>query len=226
MRKYGTDKPDLRNPIEMQDVTEHFRGSGFKVFAGMIEQDPKVRVWAIPAPKGGSRAFCDRMNKWAIEEHKQRGLGYIMWRPEEGPAGAGPIAKNIGAERAGAIFKQTGLAIGDACFFVAGDPADFYKFAGLARDEVGRELKLVDEGRFALPGSSISPSTSGTRRRRRSTSRTTRSRCPRAAARRWKRPRRRAGMPCWRSRPTSTTWCATATRSHPDRSATTSPTRW
>ncbi|MGE3064767.1 MAG: aspartate--tRNA ligase [Hyphomicrobiaceae bacterium] len=148
--KYGTDKPDLRNPIEMQDVTEHFRGSGFKVFAAMIEQDPKVRVWAIPAPKGGSRAFCDRMNKWAIEEHKQRGLGYIMWRAEEGPAGAGPIAKNIGAERAGAIFKQTGLAIGDACFFVAGDPAAFYKFAGLARDEVGRELKLIDEGRFAF----------------------------------------------------------------------------
>src|SRR3982074_677931 len=60
--KYGTDKPDLRNPIEMQDVTEHFRGSGFKVFAGMIEKDPKVRVWAIPAPEAGSRAFCDRMN--------------------------------------------------------------------------------------------------------------------------------------------------------------------
>ena len=63
--KYGTDKPDLRNPIEMQDVTAHFRGSGFKVFAGMIEKDPKARVWAIPAPGGGSRAFCDRMNGWA-----------------------------------------------------------------------------------------------------------------------------------------------------------------
>src|SRR5882757_5243449 len=82
IRKYGTDKPDLRNPIEMQDVTEHFRGSGFKVFAGMIERDPKVRIWAIPAPGGGSRAFCDRMNKWAIEEHKQPGLGYIFWRNE------------------------------------------------------------------------------------------------------------------------------------------------
>ncbi|MEQ1715712.1 MAG: aspartate--tRNA ligase, partial [Hyphomicrobium sp.] len=60
--KYGSDKPDLRNPIEMSDVSEHFRGSGFKVFAGMLEKDPKVRVWAIPAPSGGSRAFCDRMN--------------------------------------------------------------------------------------------------------------------------------------------------------------------
>jgi aspartyl-tRNA synthetase len=148
--KYGSDKPDLRNPLEMQDVTEHFRGSGFKVFAGMIEKDPKVRVWAIPAPGGGSRAFCDRMNKWAIEEHKQPGLGYVLWRAEEGPAGAGPIAKNVGADRAGAIFKQMGLAIGDACFFAAGDPAKFYKFAGAARDEIGRELKLVDANRFAF----------------------------------------------------------------------------
>ena len=65
IRKYGSDKPDLRNPIEMADVTEHFRGSGFKVFAGMIEKDPKARIWAIPAPGGGSRAFCDRMNSWA-----------------------------------------------------------------------------------------------------------------------------------------------------------------
>lgn len=147
--KYGTDKPDLRNPIEMQDVTEHFRGSGFKVFANMIDKDPMVRVWAIPAPKGGSRAFCDRMNAWAQKEG-QPGLGYIMWRAEEGEAGAGPIAKNVGPERATEIFKQMGLAIGDACFFTAGNPARFYKFAGLARDEIGRELKLIDEGRFAL----------------------------------------------------------------------------
>ena len=147
--KYGTDKPDLRNPIEMADVTEHFRGSGFKVFAGMIEKDPKVRVWAIPAPGGGSRAFCDRMNSWAQKEG-QPGLGYIFWREEEGAAGAGPIAKNVGAERASAIQAQLGLKTGDACFFTAGDPARFYKFAGLARDEVGRELKLIDEGRFEL----------------------------------------------------------------------------
>ncbi len=147
--KYGSDKPDLRNPIEMQDVTEHFRGSGFKVFAGMIEKDPKVRVWAIPAPTGGSRAFCDRMNSWAQGEG-QPGLGYIFWREEEGAAGAGPIAKNIGSERAAAIQAQLGLKTGDAVFFTAGNPANFYKFAGSARDRIGQELKLVDENRFAL----------------------------------------------------------------------------
>ena len=147
--KYGSDKPDLRNPIEMADVTEHFRGSGFKVFAGMIEKDPKVRVWAIPAPTGGSRAFCDRMNAWAQGEG-QPGLGYIFWREEEGAAGAGPIAKNIGADRAGAIQKQLGLKTGDAAFFAAGNPANFYKFAGAARDRVGHELKLVKEDQYAL----------------------------------------------------------------------------
>jgi aspartyl-tRNA synthetase len=151
MRKYGSDKPDLRNPIEMQDVTDHFRGSGFKVFAQMLERDPKARVWAIPAPGGGSRAFCDRMNKWAIEGHKQPGLGYVFWREESGKVdAAGPIAKNIGPERTEAVLKQLGLNLGDAAFFVAGDPAKFAKFAGQARDEVGRELKLIDENRFAL----------------------------------------------------------------------------
>jgi len=146
IRKYGTDKPDLRNPIEMADVTDHFRGSGFKVFAGLIERDPKARVWAIPAPKGGSRAFCDRMNGWAQGEG-QPGLAYIFWREgEEG--GAGPVAKNIGSERSDAIRAQLGLKEGDAVFFAAGDPAKFYKFAGEARQKIGRELNLIDEDRF------------------------------------------------------------------------------
>ncbi|TGN89639.1 aspartate--tRNA ligase [Bradyrhizobium yuanmingense] len=146
LRKYGSDKPDLRNPIEMQDVSEHFRGSGFKVFARMLE-DPKNQVWAIPAPGGGSRAFCDRMNSWAQGEG-QPGLGYIMWR--EGGEGAGPLANNIGPERTAAIRAQLGVKEGDAAFFVAGDPDKFWKFSGLARSKVGEELNLTDKERFEL----------------------------------------------------------------------------
>jgi aspartyl-tRNA synthetase len=148
IRKYGSDKPDLRNPIEMQAVTEHFAGSGFKVFAGMIAADPKVEVWAIPAPKGGSRAFCDRMNSWA-QSQGQPGLGYVFWRDGEEGA-AGPIAKNIGPERTEEIRKQMGLNVGDACFFVAGKPEKFYRFAGDARTLVGKELALTSENEFAF----------------------------------------------------------------------------
>src|SRR3569833_1980086 len=128
-QKYGTDKPDLRNPLVMQDVSEHFRGSGFKVFARMLE-DASNQVWAIPGPGGGSRAVCDRMNSWAQGEG-QPGLGYIMWR--EGGEGAGPLANNIGPARTAAIRNQLGLKEGDAAFFVAGDPEKFWKFVGLAR---------------------------------------------------------------------------------------------
>ncbi|GGE81106.1 aspartate--tRNA ligase [Stappia taiwanensis] len=149
IRKYGSDKPDLRNPIEMQDVGEHFAGSGFKIFARMLE-DPKNAVWAIPAKTGGSRAFCDRMNSWAQGEG-QPGLGYIFWREEDGAiAGAGPLAKNIGPERTEAIRQQLGLEAGDAAFFVAGDPKKFADFAGKARTRAGEELNLVDRDRFEL----------------------------------------------------------------------------
>jgi aspartyl-tRNA synthetase len=148
--KYGTDKPDLRNPIEMQDVSEHFRGGGFGLFDRILGADPKNRVWAIPAPGAGNRAFCDRMNSWAQGEG-QPGLGYIFWRAadDQNPEGpAGPIAKNIGEERTAAIAAQLGLKTGDAAFFVAGDPAVFYKFAGLARTRVGQELNLISEEVF------------------------------------------------------------------------------
>jgi aspartyl-tRNA synthetase len=146
MRLYGTDKPDLRNPLKMQNVSEAFRGSGFKIFAGMLEKDAKNEVWAIPAPKGGNRAFCDRMNGWAQHEG-QPGLGYIFWREGE-ESGAGPLAKNIGPERTKQIADQMGLGIGDACFFIAGKPGQFVKFAGPARTKVGEELGLIAKDRF------------------------------------------------------------------------------
>jgi aspartyl-tRNA synthetase len=178
LAKYGSDKPDLRNPIVMQDVSEIFRGSGFKIFARILE-GAKSAVWAIPAPGGGSRAFCDRMNSWAQGEG-QPGLGYIIFAPYEGSSkesvaegfkaeggalkefaernldqtgkviGRGPLANNIGAERTEALRAQLGLKDGDAVFFVAGEPATFVKFAGPARTKVGEELKLIEKDRFEL----------------------------------------------------------------------------
>jgi aspartyl-tRNA synthetase len=144
--KYGTDKPDLRNPIEMQDVSDHFRGGGFGVFANILAGNEKARIWAIPAPGGGSRAFCDRMGDWAKGEG-QPGLAYIFWREGE-DGGAGPVAKNLGPERAEAVRAQLDLKAGDAVFFVAGDPRETYKFAGLARTKIGTDLGLVQEGEF------------------------------------------------------------------------------
>jgi aspartyl-tRNA synthetase len=146
LRKYGSDKPDLRNPIVMQDVSEAFRGSGFKIFANILAGDPSAQVWAIPAPKGGNRAFCDRMNSWAQGEG-QPGLGYIFWREGE-ESGAGPLAKNIGPERTIKIADQLKLGVGDAVFFVAGKPKDFVKFSGPARAKVGEELGLIAKDRF------------------------------------------------------------------------------
>ena len=151
IRKYGSDKPDLRNPIELQAVTEHFAGSGFKVFASQIEADSKVEIWAVPAKnKAGAepigRAFCDRMNAWAQGEG-QPGLGYIFFKEGQG---SGPVAKNIGEERTAALKAQLGLEDGDAVFFVAGRPEKFYKFAGEARTKVGTDLGVIDTEQFAL----------------------------------------------------------------------------
>ena len=144
MQRYGTDKPDLRNPIEMRDVTAHFRGSGFRVFANLIEADRDTRVWAIPAPKGGSRAFCDQMNSWAQSEG-QPGLAYIFFRDGEG---AGPVARNLGPEPTERLRLELGLGDGDAVFFVCGIPRQFAPFAAAARLKIGGDLGLGRDAVF------------------------------------------------------------------------------
>jgi len=146
---YGTDKPDLRNPIKMQDCSEHFRGSGFAIFAKLLEQEG-TEIRAIPAPTGGSRKFCDRMNAFAQKEGLP-GMGYIFWRDQgEGMDAAGPLAKNIGPERTEAIRQQLGLGVGDAAFFLGGKPKAFEVVAGKARNVIGEELGLTDMDRFAF----------------------------------------------------------------------------
>ena len=172
--KYGTDKPDLRNPIEMQDVSEHFRGSGFAIFAKLLENEG-TEIRAIPAPTGGSRKFCDRMNAFAQKEGLP-GMGYIFWRTQSpdtiaqergikvkevnaliksgeivlGTEAAGPLAKNIGPERTEEIRQQLGLNVGDAAFFLGGKPSAFETVAGKARVVIGDELGLTDQNRFAF----------------------------------------------------------------------------
>ena len=146
---YGSDKPDLRNPIKMQVVSEHFAGSGFAIFAKLWEQE-STEIRAIPAPKGGSRKFCDRMNAFAQKEGLP-GMGYIFWRDQgEGMEAAGPLAKNIGPERTEAIRQQLGLGVGDAAFFLGGKPKAFEGVAGKARMVIGDELGLTDKDRFAF----------------------------------------------------------------------------
>jgi aspartyl-tRNA synthetase len=146
MKMYGSDKPDLRNPIKMADVSDAFRYSGFKVFASILAGDPTAEVWAIPAKGGGNRAFCDRMNSWAQGEG-QKGMAYIFWRETE-EGGAGPVARNLGPERTKAIRQKLGLGVGDAVFFVAGKPKEFVKFAGTARTKVGTDLDMIAKDRF------------------------------------------------------------------------------
>ena len=146
---YGTDKPDLRNPIKMEVVSDHFRDSGFAIFAKLLEQDG-TEIRAIPAPGGGSRKFCDRMNAFAQKEGLP-GMGYIFWRDgDDGMEAAGPLAKNIGPERTEAIRLQLGLGVGDAAFFLGGKPSNFEAVAGRARVVIGNELGLTEQDRFAF----------------------------------------------------------------------------
>ena len=183
MAKYGTDKPDLRNPIVMQDVSEHFRGGGFGVRRHPGE-GPEGAVWAIPAPSGGSRAFCDRMNSWAQGEG-QPGLGYIFWREDQGGWG-GPIAKNLRprADRARS-WAQLGLGQRRRGLLRGRRSGEIRQVRGRGAHQ-GRPRAEARRPRTASSsaGSSTSRCTNGTRTRRRSTSRTTRSRCRRAGWRR------------------------------------------
>jgi len=151
MAAYGTDKPDLRIPLQLAKVSEVFRGGGFERFASLLEEDAHAEVWALPAPGGGSRAFCDRMNSWAQGEG-QPGMGYLFFRDG---AGQGPIAKNLGAAAVEEVRKACATADaplrdGDAIFFCAGRPQRVLPFAAEARVKLGEELNLVARDRFAF----------------------------------------------------------------------------
>ena len=142
MLKYGNDKPDLRIPIEICDVTETFRGSGFSIFAKAVEGGSVVR--AVPGPKCGSRAIADRMNSWAQSEGAP-GMGYIIYG--EGEA-RGPVAKALGPEKAEEIRQATGAGDGDAVFFACAEDGAAANLAGKARVRIGEEQGLIDDSVF------------------------------------------------------------------------------
>ncbi len=141
---YGTDKPDLRNPLKIADVGEVFAGSDFKVFAGIVASGGVVRAIRAPKAGGQSRSFFDKLNSWAQSEGRP-GLGYIVL---EGKAGKGPIAKFVTAERLTKLAALTGAEDGDAVFFVADKAETAWKFAGQVRTRVGHEMGLIAENEF------------------------------------------------------------------------------
>ena len=146
MLKYGSDKPDLRNPLIVHDVGEHFKGSGFGLFAGLVEKGKVVRAVAAPSTAEKSRKFFDEMNEWARGEGFA-GLGYATRKAGEW---GGPIAKNHGTEGMDRLAEAMGLGPDDGIFFAAGDEADAAKLAGLARTRVGEQLGLIEQGRVQI----------------------------------------------------------------------------
>jgi aspartyl-tRNA synthetase len=146
MLDYGSDKPDLRNPIIIKDVTSHFEGSGFGIFAGIVAAGGTIRAIPAPGAGAGSRKFFDDMNAWARGEGYS-GLGYINIK--DGVPG-GPIAKNHGEERTAELIAALGLGENDGVFFAAGKEDQAAKLAGLARTRTAEQLDLIDKDRFEL----------------------------------------------------------------------------
>jgi len=144
MLKYGSDKPDLRNPIEIVEVTEAFRGGGFGIFAKAVEGGAVVRAVRAPGAGGRPRSFFDKLNDWARGEGAA-GLGYIAFG---GGEAKGPIAKNLEAARVERIKEAAGLEDGDAVFFACDKPLAAARFAGTVRDKLGRDLDLLEKDVF------------------------------------------------------------------------------
>jgi aspartyl-tRNA synthetase len=144
MLEYGTDKPDLRNPLKIADVTAHFAGSGFALFARIAASGGVIRAIPAPGAANNPRSFFDKLNEWARSEGAG-GLGYIVFEAE-GPKG--PIARNLEAPRAEAIRQVCRLAAGDAVFFAAGKPDEAAKFSGIVRTKLAQDLGLIAEEKF------------------------------------------------------------------------------
>ncbi|MDP3551192.1 MAG: aspartate--tRNA ligase [Novosphingobium sp.] len=146
MLKYGSDKPDLRNPIIISDVSEEFTQSGFGLFEKIVGTGGVVRLIPAPGTAEKSRKFFDEMNDWARAEG-HAGLGYVT---RKGGEFGGPIAKNHGADKMAVLFDKLGLGPDDGCFFAAGKAEQAAKLAGAARTRVADQLGLIDKDSFEL----------------------------------------------------------------------------
>ena len=183
MLDYGTDKPDLRNPLIIRDVTSEFEQSGFGLFEKIVGSGGKVRLIPAPETAGLSRKFFDEMNEWARSEG-HAGLGYATRK--DGVFG-GPIAKNHGEDKMAALWDSLGLGPNAAHSLPPARKTRLPSWLAQLAPAWARRSTSLRKTPSVSAGSSISRSTNGTRRTRRSTSRTTRSRCRRAGLRRWKR---------------------------------------
>ena len=144
IRRYGSDKPDLRNPLVLVDETEAFRASSFRLFADMLQQNPRAEVWAVLAPRGGTRAFCDHVNEWAHEQGWP-GVTYFI----AGPSGfTGPVGKALSPGVCAAMLSKLNGGVGDSVLLIAGEPRVFYKFAGELRQKLAVELDVMSKNRF------------------------------------------------------------------------------
>ena len=145
MEKYGSDKPDLRNPLVIEDVTEAFRGSSFTIFASNIEKGAVVKAIRAPKTSDKPRSWFDGLNNWA-RDNKAKGLGYIVF--DENGEEKGPIAKNLSKDRIEMIKQICKIENGDSVFFVCEKLAPAQKFAGLTRTKLGTDLNLIEQGVF------------------------------------------------------------------------------
>ncbi|MCK4120519.1 aspartate--tRNA ligase [Ralstonia pseudosolanacearum] len=144
IRRYGSDKPDLRNPLVLTDVTDVFRASSFRLFADVLQQCASAEVWAVRAPGGGTRSFCERVNQWARDQGRP-GVAYFI----AGSSGfSGPIAKALSDDVTADLLTKLGGMTGDGVFFIAGEPREFYKFAGELRQKLAVDLDLFLQNCF------------------------------------------------------------------------------
>jgi len=153
IHSYGTDKPDLRNPLKFTNLSHIFRDSGFKIFSEILRKNPSHEVWGIHTSGGGSRSFCDQMDRW-VKQHGFPGLAYVMWRASSdldsgSVVGAGPVSNALGADVSGKMCSELNATVGDATFFVCGDIKTLMR-ASCIRTQLGERLELINDNEFSF----------------------------------------------------------------------------